>query len=190
MCGATPQNAAILAITHLLHGVKSVLMATKSTELLPGKGFTFVPRDLFESPRRFGKTREDLRPAKGVSILDPRFKAALLQHHLSKEIREHLSSRSKTVAWLASSKAGHPGLSTDRMHRMLRGETMLQVADLLLFTQIAKDGIQAVQDAIGVDPRPAKALKDSHMILSWAMGDCTCNSAAKAMQDLKRFRDR
>lgn len=175
---------------HLVHDVKSVLMAAKSTEVLPGKGFTFVPRDLFESPKRFGKTREDLRPAKGVSILDPRFKAALLQHHLSKEIREHLSSRSKTVAWLASSKAGHPGLSTDRMHRMLRGETMLQVADLLLFTQIAKDGVQAVQDAIGVDPRPVKALEDSHQILSWALKDCKCNAAANAMRDLKRFQDR
>lgn len=73
---------------------------------------------------------------------------------------------------------------------MLRGETMLQVADLLLFTQIAKDGVQAVQDAIGVDPRPVKALEDSHMILSWAMKDCTCDAAGKAMRNLQRFQDR
>lgn len=150
------------------------------------KGFTFVPRELVSAPKLFGRTRTALDPARGIRREDPRFQAALLQHQLAKEIREFLTERGQTVSWLASPDAGHPGVSVDRMHRMLRGETMLQVADLLLFTALTKNGIAVVEEAIGVDHSEYEELQHSHSILKWALKDCTCRAGLKAANDLRR----
>ena len=165
-------------------------MAAKSSRVSAHKGFTFVPRELVASPKQFGRTRTAMDPARGVPRDDPRFQAAQLQHRLVKEVREFLSERGETVSWLASPEAGHPGVSVDRMHRMLRGETMLQVADLLLFTSLTKNGPEVVQDAIGVDRDEYVELEHSHSVLKWAMKDCTCKAGLRASDQLRLRRQR
>lgn len=159
-------------------------MATKSSRVSAYKGFTFVPRELVASPKQFGRTRTVLDPARGIGREDPRFQAAQLQHRLAKEVREFLSDRGETISWLASPEAGHPGVSVDRMHRMLRGETMLQVADLLLFATLTKHGVGAVQDAIGFDREKQAELEYAFSVLSWALKDCTCKAGLDASRKL------
>ena len=127
-------------------------------------------------------------PADGVDVEDPRYRAAVLQHQLAKEAREYLSNRGQDVAWLASSQAGHPGVSVDRMHRMLRGETMMQIADVLLFTALTKDATAAVENAIGVDRAALKELEyDNYALNSWRR-ECTCVVGDRAEKQLARRR--
>ncbi|WP_206348586.1 hypothetical protein [Leucobacter sp. CX169] len=143
------------------------------------KGFTFEPRALTDAPKQFGSIKAHLRPAEGVSIADPRFQAALMQHLLANEVREYLGSHQRDVAWFASPEAGHPGVSVDRMRRMLRGETMMQVADMMMITSLVNNASRIVQESVGVDFEEEKLRKHENWQLRYAMETCTCPARHK-----------
>ena len=143
------------------------------------KGFTFEPRTLTNAPKQFGSISVHLNPAEGVSESDPRFQSAQLQHLLANEVREFLGVHRLDVAWLASTDAGHPGVSVDRMRRMLRGETMMQITDMLLITDLVATSKKIVQGVIGVDLEEEEELRRDHRIMSWVMEGCVCPAKRK-----------
>jgi len=139
------------------------------------EGFTFTPRSLAASPRQFGKTGADLKPIDGVNPEDPKFRAAQLQHRVSNAIREALLDRRLSLqryldSLARASVAGEgqqpeastqadaglgpirpPGMSYDRTVRILRGETLMQLADVVhwaaAFTEVCFVLERAIQDA-------------------------------------------
>jgi len=92
---------------------------------------TFKPRMFAASPKQFGKSAGELSPASGVKASDPRFLAAQLQHRVCNALRESLLADGQTVTDLAGELTPLvPGMSYDRLVRVLRGETLMQMADL------------------------------------------------------------
>ena len=143
------------------------------------KGFTFEPRSLIATPKQFGSIRHYVEPADGISEEDPRFQAARMQHLLANEVREHLGKYRRDVAWFASPKAGHPGIGVDRMRRMLRGETMMQIADMMIITSMVKSSVEVVQDCLEVDLLEVEELKSDNKILHWVLENCNCPARRK-----------
>ena len=95
-------------------------------------GFKFEPRTLAFNPAQFGKSSESLQPADGIDITDARFMAANLQHRVANAIREGILARaSRLESFLATLTPTSPGMSYDRVVRIQRGETLMQLADLL-----------------------------------------------------------
>lgn len=97
---------------------------------------TFVPRELGLLRKQFGKVASELIPAEGVDPSGPRFLAAQLQHRVANAVREALVVDGVTLEQFADKqKATVPGMSYDRLVRVLRGETMMQIADLATWSQ-------------------------------------------------------
>lgn len=67
----------------------------------------------------------------GVDASDPRYLAALLQHRVANKVRESLLAAGSSLQELAKLPDLPPGMSYDRLVRIQRGETMMQLADLL-----------------------------------------------------------
>lgn len=116
---------------------------------LVSKGFTFEPRSFVAIPGKFGKQRAPLGARVGVNSQDPRFLAASAQHQLSFLLQEHLRREGRSVTWLASPEAGHPGASVDRVRRMLRGETLMQLADVVLITRLVPGAMEVWATTVG-----------------------------------------
>ncbi|MBC7593507.1 MAG: hypothetical protein H7288_06155 [Kineosporiaceae bacterium] len=94
-------------------------------------GFVFEPRKLAEQQLQFGNTALALRPAAKVDIADPRWGAAQLQHLVANTVREALAAKGTSLsAWVRDHHADRSGLGYDRLIRIQRGETMMQLADL------------------------------------------------------------
>ena len=97
---------------------------------------TFVPRELGSVRKQFGKSGADVTPAAGVDPDGPRFLAAQLQHRISNAVREALLARGSNLEqFAAKQKVAVPGMSYDRLVRVLRGETTMQIADLVSFAR-------------------------------------------------------
>lgn len=93
-------------------------------------GFVFEPRKQASVPGQFGRTALQLAPASGVTLEDPRFRAAQLQHQLVNVVREALVSTGLSLhAFVEAQPSKTPGLGYDRLVRIQRGETMMQLAD-------------------------------------------------------------
>ena len=93
-------------------------------------GFVFEPRAQAAVPGQFGRTALQLVPASGVALEDPRFRAAQLQHHLVNVVREALVSTGKSLhTFVKEQPSKTPGVGYDRLVRIQRGETMMQLAD-------------------------------------------------------------
>jgi hypothetical protein len=100
-------------------------------------GFVFEPRKLSRSPKQFGKTSLPLDPAEGVDQGDPRFRAASLQHVVANLVREMLLGRDSNLnEFVAKQPNTTSSLGYDRLVRIQRGETMMQLADLLYWSSI------------------------------------------------------
>jgi hypothetical protein len=94
-------------------------------------GFSFEPRALTSHPKQFGKSAAVLRPAQGVAGSDPRFQAAQLQHRVANSVREALLSRGSHLLELSQSANLSAGMKYNRLVRIQRGETLMQLADLM-----------------------------------------------------------
>jgi hypothetical protein len=98
-------------------------------------GFVFEPRSVAEAPIQFGQTSLALVAKKEVSTASPRYKAAALQHAVANAVREALASRGETLTHFAASMPASDGMSYDRLARIQRGETMMQLTDLFNWAQ-------------------------------------------------------
>jgi len=97
---------------------------------------TFAPNSLAAVRRQFGKSAANLVAADEVDTLGARFQAAQLQHQISNTVREALLSSGTTLdAYAAKYRDAIPGMSYDRLVRILRGETQMQLADVVTWTQ-------------------------------------------------------
>ena len=98
-------------------------------------GFVFEPRKLSRSPKQFGKTSLPLDPAEGVDQVDSRFRAASLQHVIANLVREILLGWDSNLnEFVTKQPNAMPGLGYDRLVRIQRGETMMQLADLFYWS--------------------------------------------------------
>ncbi|TFD74892.1 hypothetical protein E3T54_13160 [Cryobacterium sp. Sr8] len=99
-------------------------------------GFKFEPRAFSATPRQFGKSSKPLRPAAGYSESDLRFVAAQLQHRVANVVREELLDVPMTLEGFVNSlRPPPPGMTYDRLVRIQRGETLMQIADLMNWAQ-------------------------------------------------------
>lgn len=95
------------------------------------RAFKFEPRGVVQSARQFGKSRMPLTPVEGISQDDPRFAAAQLQHLVANTVRESLLAEGHSLRSYVQRLDGVPGMTYERLVRIHRGETLMQVADLL-----------------------------------------------------------
>lgn len=94
--------------------------------------FAFVPRTQFAQPKAFGKNLRILAPAAGIDGSSPNYRAAILQHFLSFQIRDAIRATGSTLPQVLERMPGLTG-SKERHERIFRGETMMQLADLMLW---------------------------------------------------------
>ncbi|MGH3704127.1 MAG: helix-turn-helix domain-containing protein [Agromyces sp.] len=97
-------------------------------------GFAFVPRSMCAAPRVFGRTGSPFEPVAGMDESDPRVRAAQLQHLTANAVREELLAAGQTIEkYLEAIAPDLPGLSYDRLTRVLRGQTQMQLADVMFW---------------------------------------------------------
>ena len=100
----------------------------------PG-GFKYEPRLIVSNSKEFGKSSLNVLPAAGIEPEDPRFLAANLQHRISNAIREEtLRTGANLQSLLEGFALESPGMSYDRVVRIQRGETLMQLADVLAWS--------------------------------------------------------
>lgn len=93
---------------------------------------------MISAPKQFGKSTTEPDPADGTSFDDPRFRAARLQHLVANAAREALLAQGHTLKSFADELAAEgsnppPGMLYDRLVRIQRGESLMQLADLVSF---------------------------------------------------------
>lgn len=98
-------------------------------DISPG-GFVFEPRTLAAVSGQFGKTGSPIAPAEGVAEDDPRFQAAQLQHLVANKVREELLGRGLSLKDFLATVTDSGGMSFERLIRIQRGATMMQLTDL------------------------------------------------------------
>jgi hypothetical protein len=101
----------------------------------PAGGFTFEPRTVVSNPKQFGKSSANLEPSDGISASDPRFGAAQLQHRVANRVREGLLSQGSNLFEFSERSNLSPGMKYDRLVRIQRGETLMQLADLIKWSE-------------------------------------------------------
>ena len=106
-------------------------------QAVPG-GFKFEPRAFVAVRREFGRSSSPVRPAPGIQETDPRFLAAQLQHAVANAVREGVLALGLSLEDFVtrenaaeSENSFPPGLTYDRLVRIQRGETLMQLADLV-----------------------------------------------------------
>lgn len=99
--------------------------------MLPASGpFVFEPRSLVREWKQFGRSSGPLEPDEGVDPGDLRLRTAQLQHKVSNAVREALLREGITLKAFAENVQS-PGMSHDRLARIQRGKTLMQLADLV-----------------------------------------------------------
>lgn len=98
-----------------------------------------------------------------------------MQHRLANQVRQYLSMENRSVAWFASSRDGFPGIGVDRMRRMLRGETMMQVTDIMVITGLIPRAQAVAANAVGYDVTQAGKFASQARRFAAALKKCTCN---------------
>lgn len=93
-------------------------------------GMKFEPRSVVASPSAFGTANGDIAPAEGVSASDHRYRSAMIQHRIARNVESGLSISETSLPRFLADFEGVPGLSLDRQRRVLRGETTATFADL------------------------------------------------------------
>ena len=95
------------------------------------RAFKFKPRDVVLSPKQFGKSSLPLAAAEGVAFQDPRFQAARLQHLVANAARESMLAEGYSLHGYVDQLGDVPGMTYERLVRIQRGETLMQLADLM-----------------------------------------------------------
>jgi hypothetical protein len=96
----------------------------------PG-GYVFEPRARMQVPKSFGKTGI---ACASVGESDAQLAAAQFQHLVANAIRECVMRRSGTLRLFLEGAKFPQEMTYDRVSRILRGETMMTVTDLLIWT--------------------------------------------------------
>lgn len=99
------------------------------------RAFKFKPRDVVLSPKQFGKSSLPLAAAEGVAFQDPRFQAARLQHLVANAARESMLAEGYSLHGYVDQLGDVPGMTYERLVRIHRGETLMQLADLMALAQ-------------------------------------------------------
>jgi len=99
------------------------------------RAFKFKPRDVVQLPKQFGKSSLTLVPAQGVPFDDPRFLAAQMQHLVANAARESMLSEGHSLNSYVDQLGDVPGMTYERLVRIQRGETLMQLADLMAWAQ-------------------------------------------------------
>lgn len=99
------------------------------------RAFKFRPCDVVLLPKQFGKTSMALVPADGVAFEDPRFLAAQLQHLIANAARESMLAKGHSLKSYVEQLVDVPGMTYERLVRIQRGETLMQIADLMAWAQ-------------------------------------------------------
>lgn len=105
----------------------------------------FEPRKLLAHPQQFGRFRDGQLPANQDFLESDHYRAANLQHVISYEFRRWISETRSKLEWFAEreTRLGRK-ISLDRLRRVLRGETMMQFTDLMLFTRNSPNALEAM----------------------------------------------
>ena len=111
-----------------------------------GGGAVFVPRALADNRKKFGRSSTRLIAGR---LESPQQQAAELQHAIANRIRDHLLDQNTDLnAYCAE---GLPvGLSYDRFQRILRGETMMAITDVMFWAGQIPDLADFIGSTIGV----------------------------------------
>jgi hypothetical protein len=75
-------------------------------------------------------------PGAGVATNSPRYKAAALQHQVANAVREALAVRGKNLKDFVDARPKEEGMSYDRLVRIQRGETMMQLTDMFNWARL------------------------------------------------------
>lgn len=102
-------------------------MATRESEV------GFVPREMFAQPKAFGSVHTVPAVADGVEESDWRFRAAVAQHLFAHAVNENLRIRGHHRGEFLAPFAETRSLSAGRMGRVLRGEQIATIADVLFW---------------------------------------------------------
>ena len=107
-------------------------------------GAVFVPRSLADNRKKFGRSSTRLIAGR---LESPQQQAAELQHAIANRIRDHLLDQNTDLnAYCAE---GLPvGLSYDRFQRILRGETMMTITDVMFWASQIPDLAEFIGTAI------------------------------------------
>ena len=122
----------------------------------PG-GAVFVPHSLADNRKKFGKSTSRLITGE---IATPQQEAAEVQHAIANRIREYLLDQNTDLLQYCAETPLPRGLSYDRFQRILRGETMMTLTDLMFWAgqipdlaEFAHSAIQRTLDADHVEGR-------------------------------------
>jgi len=102
-------------------------MATRESEA------GFVPREMFAQPGAFGSVHATPPAADGVEESDWRYRAAVAQHFFAHAVNENLRIRGRHRGEFLASFSETRSLSAGRMGRVLRGEQIATIADVLFW---------------------------------------------------------
>lgn len=97
-------------------------------------GMAFEPRSVLSVPSAFGRVQVRLSPADGIDADDHRYRASMVQHLVASMIHHSLRLRGETLPQFLTRISETPGTSPDRVRRILRGETAMQLADLAFWS--------------------------------------------------------
>jgi len=95
----------------------------------PG-GSVFEPRSRLSPAGGFGKVSIPLAP---VGEQDAQFDAAQFQHLISNAVRECVLAQHDSLRSFVETLKAEPTMSYERLSRILRGETMMTMTDLLIW---------------------------------------------------------
>lgn len=130
----------------------------------PSGGFKFQPRELVAARTQFGKSSEHATPASNVSATDMRFVSANLQHLVANAVREGLLARDEHLkGYVSRLEPSLPGMSYDRLVRILRGETLMQLADLLHWADEFEGVRTVLRRQLNTSHRPIRS-QNAHQI--------------------------
>lgn len=122
----------------------------------PG-GAVFVPHSLAVNKKKFGRTTSRLNLG---DVGSPQQEAAELQHALANRIREYLLDENTDLMKFCDRAPLPRGLSYDRFQRILRGDTMMTLTDLMFwagvvpeFANFVNSAIQKIVDSTHVEGR-------------------------------------
>lgn len=127
---------AVFAVTPHFKAATAVhTQRTGGTMVRPidGQGFAFVPRTVVAQPKAFGLAPGPLEPAHDVDTTSERYRAAMLQHVMAVAVRSELLKAEGVSPATFVSRFRDRGLSADRVRRILRGETMAQLTDVMFW---------------------------------------------------------
>lgn len=89
-----------------------------------------MPRSFADNRKKFGRTGTRLTAG---PVDSPHQSAAELQHAIANRVREYLLDENTTLRAYCENRPLAAGLTNDRFERIMRGETMITLTDLMFW---------------------------------------------------------